>query len=255
MEIVIWIIALNWGPTFLFLIYPLVMWLVFKDFKFEGFYGPFLKFRLADWGIYKGKNYPIAEVTETKVYLRNHLGQSFVVMHEDVELLEPWHAKAWADWGGVGLHWFMCYRNRLDKRDDGYVVRTITHEGTHCWQGVILGMLFWVLYKGHMLWIFVTQKIRAWWKLRLLRQSIDKMLELMPEDDKADFVSQGIQVSDIAFEWSEDSKPRPVLLNPYNKHPYLDCWAERMARKRAGQQVDIPPKDWPQGKRDLIPWW
>lgn len=41
---------------------------------------------------------------------------------------------------------------------------------------------------------------------------------------------------------------------PYTKHPYLDCWCERSARKAAGQRADIPPRDWPGGQEDLWPW-
>jgi len=44
------------------------------------------------------------------------------------------------------------------------------------------------------------------------------------------------------------------LFHP-KKHPYLDCWAERMARKRAGQQLDFTRAEWPQGKDDRWPWW
>jgi hypothetical protein len=40
-----------------------------------------------------------------------------------------------------------------------------------------------------------------------------------------------------------------------DKHPYLDCWAERMARKKAGQPVDIPRENWPNGPKDRWPWW
>lgn len=46
-----------------------------------------------------------------------------------------------------------------------------------------------------------------------------------------------------------------IYLFQKNKHPYLDCWAERMARRRAGQQVDFTPAEWPDGKTDRWPWW
>ena len=119
--------AINWGALFLLWVYPLTM-LAFKDFVFEGFYGPFAKFRLA-----------------TK---------------EDTDdPIEPWHAKMWADWGGVGLGLFMCYRDRPTKADDEWVARTIVHEGTHCWQWSVLGISFFVIYKVHVLWIFITQRI------------------------------------------------------------------------------------------------
>ena len=38
--------AVNWGLPLLTWVYPLVMTYIFRDFKFEGFYGPFAKFRL-----------------------------------------------------------------------------------------------------------------------------------------------------------------------------------------------------------------
>jgi hypothetical protein len=168
MELALWIIGINWGVPVLLLLYPLVMMVVWKDFVFEGFYGPFFKFRLAN------------------------------------KDLEPWHVKLWRDWGGVGLGWCMCYKDKPTKADDAWVARTIVHEGTHCWQWLFLGLFFYVTYMVHMLWILITQRIKG---------------------------------------------------KPYTKHPYLDCWPERMARKKAGQLVDVPPDQWPQGKDDLWPWW
>lgn len=38
------------------------------------------------------------------------------------------------------------------------------------------------------------------------------------------------------------------------KHPYLDCWAERMARSAAGQKVNYTKEEWPQGPKDRWPW-
>lgn len=157
----VWFAVINWGAPLLMWVYPLVMTWVFKDFVFQGFYGPFAKFKLAT---------------------------------KDVE---PWHARLWRDWGGVGLYWFMCYRDEDGKRDDAWVARTVVHEGSHCWQW-LLGLLFIVSYWLHMGFIFLFQK---------------------------------------------------------SKHPYMDCWAERMARKRAGQQIDFTPGEWPQGPKDRWPWW
>jgi len=161
--------AINWGGLLLLYVYPLAMTWLWKDFVFEGFYGPFGKFRLANTD------------------------------------LEPWHAARWRDWGGVGLGLFMCYRDRPGAQDDAWVARTIVHEGTHCWQWLILGLVgFFLSYFGHAAIIFVTQKLKG---------------------------------------------------KPYTKHAYLDIWAERMARKRAGQLVDIPPDQWMRGPDDLWPWW
>lgn len=168
LEIVIWIVIINWVAPLLMWVYPLAMTLIWKDFVFEGFHGPFAKFRLAN---------------------------------EDVE---PWHVRFWKDWGGVGLYWFMCYKDRPSKADDDWVERTILHEGGHCIHWAILGLLFYVFYASHSAWIFITQKIKG---------------------------------------------------KPYTKHAYLDNWSERLARKRAGQTVDIPPNQWMHGKDDLIPWW
>jgi hypothetical protein len=191
-EIAIWFVAINWGGTLLFWLYPLVMWLIFKDFVFEGFYGPFAKFRLVNKG-------------------------------EIDDPIEPWHARAWSDWWGVCLHWYICYRDRPGKFDDALVARGLVHEGTHGWQQLALGLLFWVAYKGHMLWILVTQKIRHWWLKRKMHP--------------------------------EGAEQPPDNVRYYTKHAYLDCWAERMARGRAGQLVDVPPYQWPQGPADLLPFW
>ena len=155
------IVAINWGGLVLLLIYPLVMKFIWKDFVFDGFYGPFMKFKLAD------------------------------------KHLEPWHAARWKDWWGVGLGLYMCYRYRDAKGE--------IHEGTHCWQWVVLGLIgFFIAYIGHSFLILVTQKIKG---------------------------------------------------KPYTKHAYLDNWAERMARSKAGQTVDIDPKNWMHGENDLWPWW
>jgi hypothetical protein len=40
-----------------------------------------------------------------------------------------------------------------------------------------------------------------------------------------------------------------------DKHPYLDCWSERLARRHAGQLVDVPKEQWPDGPKDRWPWW
>lgn len=40
-----------------------------------------------------------------------------------------------------------------------------------------------------------------------------------------------------------------------DKHAYLDNPFERNARKFAGQKVDIPREEWPDGKNDRFPWW
>jgi hypothetical protein len=162
MEWLIWIVAINWGAPLLLWLYPLFMMLVFKDFVFSGFYGPFAKFKLA------------------------------------TKAVEPWHARAWRDWGGVGLFGFMCYRDEDGKRDDAWVARTVVHEGTHCWQWLFLGLLFYATYMSHMLFILFFQR---------------------------------------------------------DRHPYMDCWAERMARKRAGQRMDFTSEEWPQGPKDRWPWW
>jgi hypothetical protein len=39
------------------------------------------------------------------------------------------------------------------------------------------------------------------------------------------------------------------------KHAYYDNWFERRARTAAGQQIDIPPEQWPDGKDDRWSWW
>jgi hypothetical protein len=158
--IILFVIVGNWLGSVIFWIYPLVMGLIFKDLVFDGWEGPIAKFRLAK---------------------------------KDVE---PWHAKLWKDWWGVGLHWFMCYKYPNE--------RGMRHEKAHCSQQLSCGLFWWFIYFGHMLWILVVQKIKG---------------------------------------------------PPYTKHPYLDCVWERGARRAAGQPVDIPPDKWPDGPKDLFPWW
>jgi hypothetical protein len=39
------------------------------------------------------------------------------------------------------------------------------------------------------------------------------------------------------------------------RHPYLDNWFERDARRVSGDQVDFTPDQWPNGPNDRWPWW
>jgi hypothetical protein len=162
MSVFLWILLINWGAPLLLWAYPLTMTLLFKEFEFKGFVGPFAKFKLVNNG------------------------------------LASWHATLWAEWYGVGLYGFLCYRDKSTTADDSWVTSTIKHESVHCWQWLALGLLFYVSYFTHVLLL-------------------------------------------LCF--------RP------DKHPYLDCWAERMARKYAGQKVDFSRAEWPSGPRDRWPWW
>lgn len=206
-QILLLIVGINWGSLLLLYIYPLVMTWVFKDFKFEGFHGIFGKFRLLgderaywndpDSGACSGE-FIIEAHDHNGYHLRNEEGSVLIAAEWEVDLMEPWHVKAWKDWGGVGLGLFMCYRDRIGKADDAWVARTIIHEGTHNIQTTALGLLKFVLDLVFMLFIFIFLK---------------------------------------------------------DKHPYLDNPFERQARRRAGQTVDIPRDQWPQGKDDRNPWW
>jgi hypothetical protein len=159
-----WIILIaqfNWTLPLLSWIYPLFMTLVFRDFTFDGFSGPFARFKLAE---------------------------------KDVE---PWHAKRWRDWWGMALFGFICYRE-IPGTTEKQVKQLFVHESVHCWQAIIGGLLYLLSYFAHMTFIYFFQ---------------------------------------------------------IDKHPYLDCWAERMARRIAGQKVEFTPNDWPQGPNDRWPWW
>ena len=45
-----------------------------------------------------------------------------------------------------------------------------------------------------------------------------------------------------------------IWLFQHAKHAYLDNPFEREARRAAGQKVDIPPDEWPDGPNDRFPW-
>lgn len=202
MDWLIWFVAINWGAPLLFWLYPLVMVFVFRDLEFVGFHGPFIKFRLLEevavgnrvW--WNGRSWLIADISGEFAYLSHPDGADTRIPVSDLNPIEPWHSRLWVDWFGVGLYGFMCYRNL--EGDSKRATRTITHEGAHCIQWMIFGLMFLVIYLLHMLFIYFFQK---------------------------------------------------------SKHPYLDCWFERWARKRAGQVVDMPRAFWPQGPRDRWPWW
>lgn len=201
-------VGVNWGLPLLTWVYPLVMWLVFRDFKFVGFYGPFAKFRLLgdervywndpDDGACSGEYVIAGKGPDGGYFLKNEAGSEVEAPASELDFMEPWHVKWWKDWGGVGLYWFMCFRDRPSKWDDEWVGRTVVHEGTHNIQTAVFGLMKFVLDLVFMLFIFVFLK---------------------------------------------------------DKHPYLDNPFERQARRRAGQQVDVPKEDWPQGKNDRWPWW
>jgi hypothetical protein len=172
MEIALWILGVNWVlPFVLSWAYALVMWLVFKDYVFEGWQAGCGKFRLVN----EGKE-------------EEELGDK----------LEPWHAKMWLEFGGLGLMGVLFYRDRPGTRDDAWVARTLVHEGTHNIQFWVGGLATLVVYILVMAFIFVFMR---------------------------------------------------------SKHPYLDNPLERMARKRAGQQLDFTKEEWPQGEKDRWPWW
>jgi len=156
LEVLLWILGINYIAPLLTWVYPLFMMVVFKDFVWEGFHGPFGKFRLANKG------------------------------------LESWHAARWKDWGGTAMYWFMCYRDREGAYDDAWVERTKLHEGEHCKHFAILGAFFWLLYLGHSLLILVTQKIKGKpytkhayldnWSEKLARKRATQVVDIAPSD-------------------------------------------------------------------------
>ena len=203
LEVVCWFIGLNWGAPLLLWLYPLTMMVLFKDFVWEGFHGPFGKFRLANKG------------------------------------LESWHAARWKDWAGTAMYWFMCYRDKEGPADDAFVAVTIEHEGEHCWHWAFLGLSFYVFYILHSVWIWVTQKIRWAWIRATKERAVGQDNRWMRILEKKD--------GGVVRAVYEDK--------PYTRHAYLDNWSERLARKKAGQIVDIDPEYWGHGKDDLWPWW
>lgn len=122
-EIVLLVVAINWLSPLLLWLYPLAM-LATRDFVFEGFHGPWAKFRLVE-----------SEVS-------------------------PWHSRLWRSWRGVGLYGFMCYRS-LPGWSSFARERVVLHEAAHCRQWVVLGLSFYPLYMGHMAWILLTQKLKG----------------------------------------------------------------------------------------------
>ena len=116
-----WLVPLvfSWGYA------ALGMW-VMKDFVYGGRTKWALKFRLINKG-------------------------------EEGKSLDPWHARLWRDWWGLGLLGAMFYRDLAGKEDDKSVARGLAHEGEHTRHWLWLGLLFLVVYIGHSLLIFVFQ--------------------------------------------------------------------------------------------------
>jgi len=131
------------------------MWLVFKDYVYDGFQGPFLRLKLAKKGI------------------------------------EPWHARLWRDWAGVGLIGLMCYR---DDWGEAEKVRTRLHEGMHCWQELVLGGLYFAVYWTDVLfiWLFIPLKhpyLDCWFEIQARKAA-------------------GQQITFTTAEWPDGNKDR-----------------------------------------------
>jgi len=233
--------AINWGALPLILIYPILGTWVWRDFKYEGRHrGIIFKFRLLGgnrvwWNdpdeSHSSGEYEIVRKVGELYILKNKAGSVSEVPEDSGELdfMEPWHAKWWKDWGGFAGGLFMCYRDRPTEADDKWVLRTIKHEGTHCWQWIIFGVLGFLLIYITNVAVLILLQVHIWWAIR-------KTQKLMEEME-----AEGAQYEG---EWPA-----------YKWHAYLDTFFERWARKAAGQPVKIDPEDWPQGPRDILPWW
>lgn len=93
------------------LFYILPLWLIWKDLEFKGWYEPFIaQFQLSN---YK---------------------------------LEPWHARRWKDWYGVGLPCAFIYKDLETTADDIYSLKTCRHESRHCKQWFVFGIFFYLFY-------------------------------------------------------------------------------------------------------------
>lgn len=89
------------------LFYILPIWLIWKDLKFIGWHRPCIaRFQLAN---------------------------------KDVE---PWHRKMWTGWGGVGLPCAFVHKDAPGPEDNEWVKTTCLHEGRHCKQWFVFGVLF-----------------------------------------------------------------------------------------------------------------
>jgi hypothetical protein len=206
LEVLLWVVGLNWGLPLLTWSYVLVVWLWFRDVSLVGWFRGIPKFRLLGdervwWNdsMHPGQQgeFEIVGLNGKAYVIRGLDGSEHTVFSTELDFMEPWHSRLWVDWGGVGLYGYMVYRDRPLAWDDKWVARTVTHEWVHVVQFLSLGLLHFLLYAGHVGFIYLFQK---------------------------------------------------------NKHPYLDCWAERMARSVAGQKVNYTQEEWPQGPRDRWPW-
>ena len=136
-------VVANWAiPAVLSWSYA--MWAYFVgDFVHAGYYGPFIKFRLA-----------------TK--------------------MSSLHSRLWKRWSGLGLLGFLIYRDYAD--DHFETSRRVRHEGTHCWHWLMLGLLFIVAYVGHMGFIYLFQKDKHpyydCWSERLARKKAGQIVNL-----------------------------------------------------------------------------
>lgn len=96
------------------LFYILPIWLVFKDIVFKKWDGPLIA--------------------------------RFQVNLDD-PTLEKWHMKLWTGWSGVGLPNAYIYRNDAENKwDDHFTEKICDHERRHCYQWMVLGITFPIVY-------------------------------------------------------------------------------------------------------------
>lgn len=243
LELIVWVVSINWGiPIVLSLLYILPAWLLLHEFKFAGFEGPFMRFTLVGkyphdwydgmWVYWRSKDtaerdwYQLHDVGKGRAELvrypepRKGDFKTFWVDNEEIDPMEPWHAKLWGDWWGVAMHVAIIHREHVMMSNTSKLQRLIKHEKTHAYQQ-LLGLIFWVIYMGHMLWILTSQK--------------------------GGYIARALKYRVIFG-------TKMKVQYKYDKHPYLDCVWERQARRVAGQEVNIPPRHWPQGPEDLWAW-
>ena len=70
------------------------------------------------------------------------------------------YQKLWKGMGGMALSFAMIHRDRKGTDDDAWVEEVIIHERQHCIDGLIFGILQWLMYPSISAYLWIKQKIK-----------------------------------------------------------------------------------------------
>jgi hypothetical protein len=125
LEVVLWVVGINWVVPFVVsMLYVLVM-LALREITYEGLilwrgFLPALRFR--------------------------------------IQPKRGWLVRAWERWYGQALFMVIIHTDKVGESDDQYVEMIIVHEVRHIQQQWVLGLMQWILYALHSAYLAACTK-------------------------------------------------------------------------------------------------